>query len=58
MSPNSVPWTSTLRLTDEIRCSAGNGVPSWATTFMAGLPGTKRTKLAGSRRERAFPSQP
>jgi hypothetical protein len=57
VSPNSVPSTSTLRLTDEMRCSAGNGVPSCATTFIAGLPGTKRTKLAGSCRERAFPSQ-
>jgi hypothetical protein len=58
VSRNSVPWTSTLRLTDEMRCSGGKALPSCATTFMAGLPGTKRTKLAGSPLRRASPSQP
>ena len=46
MSPNSVPSTSTRRLTEQMRCSGGKALPSWATTFMAGLPGTKRTKPA------------
>jgi len=41
VSPNSVPSTSTRRLTEEMRCSAGNGVPSWATTFIACLPGQR-----------------
>ncbi len=59
MSRNSVPRTSTLRLTDEMRCSAGSGALSCATTtIIAGLSGTKRAKLAGSRSGSASPSQP
>jgi hypothetical protein len=43
-SPASEPRTSTRRLTNEIRCSTGNGLSPCATTFMARLPGTKRKK--------------
>ena len=55
VSPNSVPSTSTLRLTDEMRCSGGKGVPSSCDDLETGFARNKKNETGGFLLGTSFP---